>query len=60
MRVDLSAEERQRYEADYAIYAGFFHSRQLPSTYGPRWFAELTRLSAFDREAGRALLAQEA
>src|SRR6266446_7170468 len=30
LRIDLSAEERARYDADYALYIGFVRSRQLP------------------------------
>jgi superfamily II DNA or RNA helicase len=59
VRVDLTAEERDRYDADYAIYAGFFRSRELLRTHGPNWLMELMRLSAFDREARRALLARQ-
>src|SRR5262249_48036962 len=57
VRVDLTPDERACYEADYAIYAGFFRARQLNRTHGARWFMELTRLSAFDRAARRAFLA---
>jgi superfamily II DNA or RNA helicase len=59
IRVNLSDEERRRYDADYAIYAGFWKARQLPRTHGPRWFRELMRLSAFDPAARRALLARQ-
>jgi superfamily II DNA or RNA helicase len=58
IRVDLTLEERARYDADYAIYAGFFRSRQLRRTHGAGWLQELMRLSAFDQEARRALLAR--
>jgi len=58
LRVELTEAERQRYEADYAIYAGFFRARQLYKN-GPRWYLELMRLSTFDSEARRALLAHE-
>src|SRR5262249_40002996 len=59
VRVELTEDERQQYDADYAIYAGFFRSRQLHRTHGPRWYLELMRLSAFDAEARRALLAHQ-
>jgi superfamily II DNA or RNA helicase len=59
IRVDLNAEERRRYDADYALYAAFWRARQLPRTHGPQWFRELTRLSAFDPAARRALLARQ-
>lgn len=59
VRIDLTPEERAAYDADYAIYAGFFRSRQLQKTHGPNWLMELMRLSAFDTEARRAYLARQ-
>jgi superfamily II DNA or RNA helicase len=59
IRVELTAEEREKYDADYAIYAGFFRSRQLQRTHGAGWLRELMRLSAFDTQARRALLARQ-
>ncbi len=59
VRVSLTESERKAYDADYAIYAGFFRSRQLQKTHGGAWLMELMRLSAFDREARRALLARQ-
>jgi superfamily II DNA or RNA helicase len=59
IRVDLSPDERAQYDSDYAIYADFFRSRNLQRTHGPGWLLELMRLSAFDREARRALLARQ-
>lgn len=59
LRVELTPDERAQYDADYAIYANFFRSRQLRKTHGPGWYMELMRLSAFDAEARRALLARQ-
>lgn len=59
LRIDLTAEERQRYDADFAMYAAFFRSRQLQRTHGAGWLMELMRLSSFDREARRAFLARQ-
>lgn len=58
IHVDLTDEERKQYEADFAIYAGFFRTRRLRETHGAGWLRELTRLSAFEREARAALLAR--
>lgn len=58
VRIDLTEDERQRYDADYAIYSSFFRRRQLQKTHGAHWLMELMRLSAFDVEARRALLAR--
>ncbi len=59
IRIDLTSDERAAYDADYAIYSGFFRSRQLQRTHGAGWLMELMRLSAFDQEARRALLARQ-
>jgi len=59
LRIDLSAEEHARYDADYAIYMGFVRSRQLQRSHGPDWLMELMRLSAIDTQARRALLARQ-
>jgi superfamily II DNA or RNA helicase len=58
IRIDLNPDERAQYEADYAIYAGFFRSRNLRKTHGAKWLMELMRLSAFEPEARRAFLAR--
>ncbi len=59
IRIDLTEHERAAYDADYAIYAGFFRTRNLRRTHGKNWLMELMRLSAFDAEARRALLARQ-
>jgi len=59
IRVDLSAEERARYDTDYAIYIEFVRSRQLQRHHGPKWLMELMRLSATDPQARRAILARQ-
>src|SRR5947207_10238768 len=59
LRIDLSDEERARYDADYTIYIGFVRSRQLQRRYGPGWLMELMRLSTSDPQARRALLARQ-
>lgn len=59
MRVNLTAEERAAYDAAHAIYTGFFRERQLRRSHGAGWLLELMRLSAFDPQARRALLARQ-
>lgn len=59
LRIDLSPDERTRYEADYAIYMGFVRLRQLPRSHGAGWLMELMRLSATDVQARRAFLARQ-
>ena len=59
LRIDLSPEERQSYDADYAIYTGFVRSRQLRQRHGARWIMELMRLSAVDAQARQAFLARQ-
>ncbi len=58
VRVNLSDEERSRYDADHAIYIDFVRSRQL-RRHGPGWLMELMRLSTVDVEARRAFLARQ-
>jgi superfamily II DNA or RNA helicase len=59
VRIDLTPDERAAYDADFAIYSGFFRSRQLQRTHGAGWLMELLRLSAFDSDARRAVLARQ-
>jgi superfamily II DNA or RNA helicase len=59
VRIDLTDEERARYDSDHAIYMGFVRTRRLPQRHGPGWLLELMRLSAFDTQARRALLARQ-
>jgi len=59
IRVDLTPEEREAYDSDFAIYSHLFRSRRLRQTHGAQWLMELMRLSAFDREARAALLARQ-
>ncbi len=58
VRVDLTPDERQRYDAFYHVYATYFRSRNL-HRHGPHWWLELLRLSAFDSDARRAVLARQ-
>ncbi len=58
VRVDLTGEERASYEASYETYLGFVRRRGLQRTHGAGWLRELMRLSAFDPQARRALLAR--
>jgi superfamily II DNA or RNA helicase len=58
IRIDLTPEERKRYDADYAVYSGYFRLHNLPKTHGAYWLQEMMRRGAFDVEARRALLAR--
>ena len=59
IRFNLTATEREQYDKDFGIYTGFMRSRQLQRSHGASWLMELMRLSAYDREARRALLARQ-
>lgn len=59
IRVDLTSEERSTYDAAYEIYTAFVRERGLRRSHGPGWLRELMRLSAFDSQARRALLARQ-
>ncbi|MBZ0292621.1 MAG: DEAD/DEAH box helicase [Anaerolineae bacterium] len=59
LRIDLTRTERQQYDADYAIYTGYFRAHQLHRKHGPNWLLELMRQGAYDRDARRAYLARQ-
>ena len=59
LRVDLTTEERSAYDAAYTIYTNFIRERGLRRSHGPGWLREMMRLSAFDSQARRALLARQ-
>ncbi|MCB0109828.1 MAG: DEAD/DEAH box helicase, partial [Caldilineaceae bacterium] len=58
IRVELTPEERTRYDADHALYARFVRERGLYRM-GPRWWSELMRLSSLDQQARQAMLAHQ-
>lgn len=58
IRIDLTEEEREQYDAHFAVYSNYFRTHKLQRDYGPDWLFELMRRSAFDRDARRALLAR--
>ena len=58
VRANLTASERAIYNADHTLYLGYVRTHRLQRTHGAGWLRELMRLSAFDREARRALLAR--
>jgi superfamily II DNA or RNA helicase len=58
VRVDLTADERARYDADHAIYSGYLRAHDLPAKYGRHWLQELMRRGNRDTDARAALLAR--
>ncbi len=59
VRANLTESERAAYATDHALYMGYVRSRNLQRSHGAGWLRELMRLSTFDREARRALLARQ-
>jgi superfamily II DNA or RNA helicase len=59
IRVNLTEDERAAYSDAYECYTGFVRERNLRRSHGPGWLRELMRLSAFDPQARRALLARQ-
>ncbi len=59
VRANLTPTEREAYAADHALYMGYVRSHNLQRSHGAGWLRELMRLSSFDREARRALLARQ-
>jgi superfamily II DNA or RNA helicase len=58
IRVDLTPQERAAYEAEHAVYATYYREHKLRESYGPAWWGEYTRRSAYDAEARRAKVAE--
>ena len=58
IRVDLTADERERYDAAYAAYTGYVRRAQLRESHGPHWWHEFTRRSAYQAQARRAKVAE--
>lgn len=58
VRVDLTEAEQAEYDAAYDAYTGYMHDNRLRERYGPNWWMELTRRSAFEQEARRAKVAE--
>ena len=58
LRVNLTAQEREIYEREFALSMGYVRQQNLLRRFGPNWLNELQRLSAYDEEARAALLAR--
>jgi superfamily II DNA or RNA helicase len=58
IRVNLTPEERAAYDAEHAVYAAYYREHKLRESYGPAWWGEYTRRSAYDAEARRAKVAE--
>lgn len=59
IRVDLTAVEQQQYDDCYDTYTGYMRDARLRERYGPHWWNEMTRRSAYDRAARRAKVAEQ-
>ena len=58
VRVDLGPEERAAYDAAYAAYTGYVREARLRERYGPAWWNQFTRRSAYEAQARRAKVAE--
>jgi superfamily II DNA or RNA helicase len=58
IRVDLTPQERAAYDVEHAVYATYYREHKLRESYGPAWWGEYTRRSAYDAEARRAKVAE--
>ena len=58
IRIDLTPEERAAYDAAHAIYIDYVRCAGLRQRYGPAWWDEFTRRSAYDAGARRAKVAE--
>ncbi|HVU70492.1 MAG TPA: DEAD/DEAH box helicase family protein [Ktedonobacteraceae bacterium] len=59
VRVDLTPEEREIYEREFALAMHYVRQHNLLRRFGPNWLSELQRLSARDEGARAALLARQ-
>lgn len=59
LRVNLTPEERELYEREFALAMGYVRQHNLLRRFGPNWLSELQRLSARDEGARAALLARQ-
>ena len=58
IRVDLMQDEREQYDTAYNLYTGYMREARLRERFGPNWWQELTRRSAYEQEARRAKVAE--
>jgi superfamily II DNA or RNA helicase len=58
IRVNLTSEERAIYDAAYATYTGYMREAHLRERYGPHWWHEFTRRSAYKARARQAKVAE--
>ena len=59
IRVELTELEREMYEAAYGRYTGYMRDARLRERYGPHWWREMTRRSAYDQAARTAKVAEQ-
>jgi superfamily II DNA or RNA helicase len=58
IRVDLTPTERAAYDEALSIYTGYMREARLREKFGPNWWQELTRRSAYEQEARRAKVSE--
>jgi superfamily II DNA or RNA helicase len=59
VRIELSEEERKRYEANHAQCMDYVQHTQLREKYGAAWLGHLRHLAAYDSQARAAFLARK-
>lgn len=57
IRISLNEEEQAAYDAAHSIYIGYVREARLREIYGPAWWEEFIRRSAYDPGARRAKVA---
>ena len=58
VRIDLTEEERRKYDANHAECMDYVRRKQLREKHGAAWLGHLRHLAAYDTEARKALLAR--
>lgn len=58
IRIDLTESEQRTYDTAYDTYTGYMRENRLRERYGPNWWQELTRRSAYEQAARTAKVAE--
>lgn len=58
IRIDLTDAERRDYDNAHAAYLGYVRENRLRERFGPGWWSELTRRSAYEQGARTAKVAE--
>lgn len=58
IRINLTPAEQEEYDAAYSVYVGYMRHARLRERFGPHWWHEMTRRSAYDPSARTAKVSE--